>query len=114
MNALENLVPPLELCKQIPEEKFEDSVFVWAGAIPTIRPNFRYKEMYPAPTLAEIMRACDDLDEGYLPTCCFTGVKWRMESRSNPFLASIKRHRTSDKNPATAALKLWLELNKEQ
>ena len=60
------------------------------------------------------MFAIDKLDEGDLPTCTFIGVKWRMESVSCPFSANIKRHHTSDKNPATAALKLWLEIMKEE
>ena len=29
MSNLENLVPPLELCKQIPAGEFEDSALVW-------------------------------------------------------------------------------------
>lgn len=129
MNVIKDLVPDLDLCKQIPPGVFENSALVWSYSCdkrktePFVEErdciDFCRRDMinappvYPAPTLAEIMRACDDLDEGDLPTCCFTGVKWMMESRSNPFLASIKRHRTSAKNPATAALKLWLELNKE-
>lgn len=29
MSKLESIVPPLELCKQIPAGEFEDSVLVW-------------------------------------------------------------------------------------
>ena len=29
MSNLESIVPPLELCKQIPEGEFEDSALVW-------------------------------------------------------------------------------------
>lgn len=29
MSKLENLVPPLELCKLIPKGEFEDSAFIW-------------------------------------------------------------------------------------
>lgn len=29
MSKLESIVPPLELCKQIPPLEFEDSVLVW-------------------------------------------------------------------------------------
>lgn len=29
MSKLEELVPPLELCKMIPEGEFEDSAFIW-------------------------------------------------------------------------------------
>ena len=123
MSNLESLVPPLELCKQIPAGMFEDSALVRLfqnGKPHPLTPIITRElvldgeEKYPAPTLAEIMLALDGLDEGDLPTCTFTGVKWRMESVSGPFSATIKRHHTSDRNPATAAMKLWLELNKEQ
>ena len=29
MSKIENIVPPVELCKQIPEGEFEDSALVW-------------------------------------------------------------------------------------
>ena len=29
MSKLESIVPPLELCKQIPAGEFEDSALVW-------------------------------------------------------------------------------------
>lgn len=29
MSRLENLIPPLELCKQIPAGEFDDSALVW-------------------------------------------------------------------------------------
>ena len=120
MSNLESLVPPLDLCRKIPAGKFADSVFVWGAdcyyrffVMDRQKSNDGIYKIHPAPTLAEIMLALDGLDEGDLPTCTFTGLKWRMESVSGPFSSTIKRHHTLDRNPATAALKLWLQLNKE-
>ena len=84
--TLEDLVPPLELCKQIPAGKFQDSALVWMNTLEWVEGKYkwiqiveprRYAELIeaPAPTLAEI------LDK----TAKYT------------------------ENPATAALKLWLE-----
>ncbi len=67
---IEDLVPTLELCKQIPEGEFADSVFVWARdwhgtnewmvafrdlAEP---PHLKRKNppVYPAPTMGEILK----------------------------------------------------------
>ena len=71
---LEDLVPPLELCKKIPEGKFADSVLVWFGhrhtdkTMKVVPRNelgvacqfFLQKGVrvaFPAPTLAEILLA---------------------------------------------------------
>lgn len=80
---LEDLVPPLELCKQIPQGEFEDTAFAWtlsdvvgftcrtsgceqfsgqewqiirSNASRMSRARKRGEETYPAPTLQEIMR----------------------------------------------------------
>lgn len=66
---LEELVPPLELCKLIPEGEFEDSALMWVEDVhPTLTPFVeprRYilleDEEIPAPTLEEIMEK--------LPSC---------------------------------------------
>lgn len=84
MSRLENLIPPLELCKQIPEGEFEDSALVWvyddvvgflcrASGCEQIHKKewqlvhnhprkiaIRRKsghEIYPAPTLEEVLEA---------------------------------------------------------
>lgn len=65
MSTLERIVPPLELCKQIPEGGFEDSALVWVvkgdheecatrtmfNAIPNSW------KVFPAPTLEEVLEA---------------------------------------------------------
>jgi hypothetical protein len=65
---LEELVPPLELCKLIPKGEFEDSALVWLNidyvTIPwkVVERKFshykmqRKKQSYPAPTLQEIIK----------------------------------------------------------
>ena len=76
---LEDLVPPLELCKQIPAGEFEDSAFIWHWE-DNRKPQSEYWQFVlfrpardtdldaikdrvrPAPTLAEIMEALARLE----------------------------------------------------
>lgn len=53
---IEDLVPPLEICKQIPEGKFADSALVWLGERVYIRSG-EDAVTFPAPTLEEILMA---------------------------------------------------------
>ena len=61
MSKLEDLVPPLELCKLIPKGEFEDSAFVRIGntQIIALRRSakciFTNQPHIPAPTLEEIL-----------------------------------------------------------
>lgn len=62
MSNLESVVPPLELCKQIPAGEFEDSVLVWVydmaalgKAMPREMVQFEGTWMIAAPTLEEIL-----------------------------------------------------------
>ena len=84
MSNLENLVPPLELCRQIPAGEFEDSELVWvyddvvgflcrtSGFEPIHKKEWQLEhnhprkiairrksghEIYPAPTLEEVLEA---------------------------------------------------------
>ena len=43
MSKLESIVPPLELCKQIPAGEFEDSALVWRERIGNISRDDRLK-----------------------------------------------------------------------
>jgi hypothetical protein len=119
---LEELVPPLELCKLIPAGSFEDCALVWIEVeIPqenkkewrVVAANkiFRtcHNPKYPAPTLEEIMEALphddayNDLLIGYSEKVDkLTG--WHIYYNGNR-----KRH-CYDKRAVTAALKLWLKL----
>ena len=111
MSNLESLVPPLELCKQIPTGKFEDSALVWrwngkSGAI-FARAGYP-NETYPAPTLAEILIAEPKIAGifRYDPDKKLQKVIWVAEYLSEK-CGPVWIH---DETPATAALKLWLEL----
>lgn len=61
MSKLEMLVPPPELCKQIPEGQFKDSALVWTQGVDGMFIDFRdarpedEEGNFPAPTLEEIM-----------------------------------------------------------
>lgn len=69
MSNLESIVPPLELCKQIPEGEFEDSALVWEKSEKYFQAteiiDYEYKVVardeskggFPAPTLEEVLEA---------------------------------------------------------
>ena len=114
---LEDLVPPLELCKQIPEGKFKDSALVWWNKTePSVYPREDVPSLvihgysYPAPTLQEILREMASHPNK------FRMITVEVED-PNDFTVVVQFHDywrdfQYDKNPATAALKLWLEVNK--
>ena len=103
---LKELVPPLELCRLIPKGEFEDSALMWFS-------NYHFGgwhvekrelaiaftdngELYPAPTLEEIMAT--------MQFC-------RVYKKSQGFFIAVKeKDREVSRNGATAALKLWLKL----
>lgn len=113
MSKLEELVPPLELCKLIPKGEFEDCAFCWidkghACILPTDRiypeamPFIELRRYtvqgddIPAPTLQEIM--------ANIPYC-------RVYKKTANFYVAVKeKDRVVSFNGATAALKLWLKL----
>ena len=126
MSKLEDLVPPLELCKQIPEGEFADSALVWMvlpdGSLHPVFPiiardaTLPDDDIIPAPTLAEIMVALDAAG-WYCPTAYYQVNTWKVDCESDPVdeefnsLPTILDAEDKD-NAATAALKLWLEVNK--
>lgn len=112
---LEDLVPPLELCKLIPQGEFEDSAFCWIDkghscVLPTdiIYPEpspfielRRYTiqgDEIPAPTLQEIMKK--------LPRTVkidFIGEQFHIYN-------DVKNgYGVSNVSPVIAALTLWLK-----
>lgn len=89
MSKLESIVPPLELCKQIPVGEFEDSALVWvyddvvgflcrnSGCEQIHKKEWQLEhnhprkiairrksghEIYPAPTLAEILESIGEVE----------------------------------------------------
>lgn len=70
MSNLESIVPPLELCKQIPEGEFEDSALVFRPYCikgdEKVCPRTQYEVVVgdrpvPAPTLEEILGYLSDI-----------------------------------------------------
>ena len=110
INMFKDIVPPFEMCVQIPEGKFIDSVFVWVFEYGKweIQPRAHFVDkkdgIYPAPTLQEILN--------YLPDR--TGVEWRDSSPSFVMQSTLMDVTPASDNGAEAALRLWLELNGEE
>ena len=115
---LKDLVPPLELCAEIPDGKFKDSALVWCEdedglelVMPREIAEFE-KEGIPAPTLQEFF---DELSEN---GNCFSrrgelGWITMFEIPGDEEGYGYEDKTEHDKtNHATAALKLWLEVNK--
>ena len=123
---LEKLVADRELCEQIPAGEFLDAAFCWhytevAGFVcgtsgcrqiggkqwqlerSTSSKIIRYRQrgevIFPAPMLEEVMAA--------MPYC-------RVYKKTTGFYVAVKeQERKQSFSGATAALKLWLELNKK-
>jgi hypothetical protein len=123
---LEKLVTDRELCERIPENEFLDAAFCWhytevagftcgtsgcrqfsgkqwmlerSNSSKIVRYRQRGEQIYPAPTLEEIMAA--------MPYC-------RVYKKTTGFYVAVKeQERKPSFSGATAALKLWLELNKK-
>ena len=122
----EELVPSLELCKEIPDEKFLHSALVWERAIRldgkelapriNLRQSVIYQNIiYPAPTLQEIMEELYSEAEG---TCDLVeGFRGRdgwevvatYECHDDSGYRGEHSSTKHKENPAEAALKVWLE-----
>lgn len=133
-NKLEDLVPPLELCKKIPAGEFEDSALVWHdGYNPLTKRNFtgvtfrppitmKYYEEYPAPTLQEILDSCKDIAGVLNPTVWYQCGNWvadcavdKSGKLGEEFLEDADFKNLDivtgkADSPVIAALKLWLKL----
>lgn len=123
MSKLETLVPPVDLCKLIPEGEFEDSAFMCEEAVGmasrktldiriiprqriTSKPYIdrylgREYYIYPAPTLEEIMAE--------LPSTTVCGKEHHSDWYVSHWRIGCVED-TERKGAATAALKLWLKL----
>ena len=76
MSRLENLIPPLELCKQIPAGEFDDSALAWYNfhGVPILRWRDNLEKLdgvrpIPAPTLEEILEAIREIQLGNQSYC---------------------------------------------
>lgn len=117
MSRLENLIPPLELCKQIPAGEFEDSALVWEKSEKYFQAteiiDYEYKVVardeskggFPAPTLAEILNALykQDRYENKLKICpVFHGGEWS--------IGYSYQKVEKDFDLTAAALRLWFRV----
>lgn len=117
MNTLENLVPSMELCKKIPEGEFKDSALVWEtysskySIEPVVIdretsesiPHEFVENVYPAPTLDEILDALKDITEK--PSVYYGKLTKTWVCDSMEYLTPIK-----DKNSVSAAIRLWFKV----
>jgi hypothetical protein len=119
VNTLESLVPPLDLCKQIPPEQFSNSALIWFYDGKDWWVNAREfdatsEKEFPAPTLQEILLAIDE-SGGYCPSCRYQANTWQLDYEDDPIsdesMLPVLVDESDRHNPATAGLKLWLELN---
>lgn len=116
VNTLESLVPPLDLCEQIPPGAFENSALTWnegyvKGNYLIERRGFGRHYIAPAPTLPEILVTMKHLSISLGFSIHPLDWRWYIyvnDQKSNDGTRIKEDHHD---NPTTAALKLWLEIN---
>ena len=109
---LDDIVPPLELCKKIPAGEFEDTAFQWEEVTikgklcvdiiqhyPFEWENPEWAILYPAPTWQEIMTE--------LPASNIYRIK---QTWTANFINDSVSNGIKSRSATTAALKLWLKL----
>lgn len=127
MRSLEKLVPPPELCKQIPEGQFKNSALLWTQGVEDMFIDFRdarpedEEGNLPAPTLPEIMDALYTEDAGThectleFVTCERNRSGWEVDTSyacnaNCADCAECKDVAVADtNNPAVALLKVYLK-----
>lgn len=120
MSKLNEIVPPLELCKQIPDGEFADSVLghhryrIKNGkehyeVIQRGNTHSLTDVQHPAPTLQEIL---EDLTKLCVtPEICYANKNyWQAHCETLDDDGIFNYHLRSSTTPATAALRLWLKL----
>lgn len=129
MSKFEDIVPPFELCKQIPAWAFADSVLMWCradeicddgGVEITARSALDccdgvYDEVFPAPALAEIWNELPTVwNNRFLVMLDVTnrgkGHQIGYARLIDGVLDSDGDFCTQDLNPAIAALWLWFRV----
>lgn len=109
MSNIEDIVSPLEMCQLIPDGCFEKSVFGWRYTPRVGQGDFDWTVVIrdsndvdcPAPTLQEILAEIPDV------TLNYDGRgRWAVQA-----ILPSRAYGDCNANPATVALKLWLELN---
>lgn len=113
MSKIENIVPPVELCKQIPAGEFEDTALVWVvkGNEEECAPRTMFNaipnswKVFSAPTLEEILDALykQDRYENKLKICpVFPGGEWS--------IGYSYQKVEKDFDLTAAALRLWFKV----
>jgi hypothetical protein len=133
MSKLEELVPPLELCKLIPKGEFEDSAFIWdkttsvgfwdgedkdgnhIGGFGKIPHNkYRLRQNYSDRCRKHLKDQDIELDIFPAPTLqeIMANMPYcRVYKKTANFYVAVKeKDRVVSFNGATAALKLWLQM----
>lgn len=118
MSNLERIVPPLELCKKIPEGEFRDSALVWKERIGNSR-YARVKIREPE----DISYKVESVEVNYFPAPTLEEMRWELRNLSvtvyeNIIVASCKIDPetwvSETVNPgehdADAALRLWFKV----
>lgn len=117
MSNLESIVPPVDMCKRIPAGEFEDSALVWEtyyskySIKPVVidrktsesTPHEFVENVYPAPSLNEIMDMLKDVTER--PNIYYGKLTKTWVCDSMEYLEPIR-----DKNSVSAALRLWFKV----
>ena len=111
-HSLESLVPPLDLCKQIPPGNFDNSALVWFVPADSDFPEIGYpsviirtpvRGVYPAPTLQEILVKLPDR----------TSIEFRDSYPQFVTFTPGMNETPASGNGAEAALRLWLALSEK-
>ena len=117
MGKLEDLVPSLELCKQIPEGAFVDSALVWNtticdeddGEICGVHErddceSWMRENQIPAPTLEEIGKELIKQSVTRRIVVSLIHGEWGVSGQNS------RASYSAGDSAATAALRLWLEV----
>ena len=118
MSNLESIVPPLELCKQIPAGEFEDSALVWKERI-GLSSDSLVKIREPE----DIGYKVESAEVNYFPAPTLEEMRWELRNLSvtvyeNTIVASCKIDPETwvsetvnpDEHDADAALRLWFKV----
>lgn len=125
MSKIQDLVPQLELCKKIPAGHFADSALVWSRRTSRFAPHewviprgyaAEVSDIAPAPTLAEILAELPKYNENEVSLACVPAFNSDGEIRIFGKAWSVgytHKDNVTDQSAATAALKLWLEMEEK-
>ena len=114
MSKLENIVPPLELCKLIPAGEFEDSALVWRERIGYISSSVGLKFREPE----DISYKVESVKVNYFPAPTTWEIMMKLNSPSlwrgltGRWYCMCREHVMVEggENASEAALRMWLRV----